>query len=125
VPASKKLPGLRRRRSKLTAPEAAGAVFSVAPAFVMPYMTGYTEAVEKALFLRRFGVPFWGLTYVFGRTAPYWERLELRLDHNRFVGTWECYHAATATLFLTKINELNELLGYLRKLGRRLGQADE
>ena len=40
-------------------------------------MTGYTEAVEKALFLRRFGVPFWGLAYVFGHTAPYWERLEL------------------------------------------------
>jgi len=37
-----------------------------APSFVLPSMTGYTETVEKALFLRRFGVPFWGLTYVLG-----------------------------------------------------------
>lgn len=40
LPPSKKLPGLRLRRIKLTAPEVEGAVFSVAPAFVMPYMTG-------------------------------------------------------------------------------------
>ena len=59
-PSSKKLPDLHLRRIKLTAP----------------------EAVEKALFLRRFGVPFWGLTYVFGHDDPYWERLELRLGHN-------------------------------------------
>ena len=86
LPPSKKLPDLRLRRIKLTAPEAAGVVY-VAPAFVMPYMTGYTEAVEKALFLRRFGVPFWGLTYVFGHDDAYWERLELRLGHNSLVGT--------------------------------------
>jgi len=87
LPPSQKLPGLRLRRIKLTAPEADGAVYSVAPSFVLPSMTGYTEAVEKALFLRRFGVPFWGLAYVFGHTAPYWERLELRLGHNSLVGT--------------------------------------
>jgi hypothetical protein len=87
LPPSQKLPGLRLRRIKLTTPEAAGAVYSVAPSFVLPSMTGYTEAVEKALFLRRFGVPFWGLAYVFGHSAPYWERLELRLGHNSLVGT--------------------------------------
>jgi hypothetical protein len=84
LPPSKKLPGLRLRRIKLTAPEA---VYSVAPSFVMPYMTGYTETVENALFLRRFGVPFWGLTHVFGHDDQYWERLELRLGHNSLVGT--------------------------------------
>ena len=87
LPASKKLPDLRLRRIKLTAPEVAGAVYGVAPSFVMPYMTGYTEVVEKALFLRRFGVPFWGLTYIFGHDDSYWERLELQLGHNSVVGT--------------------------------------
>ena len=87
LPPSQKLPRLRLRRIKLTAAAAGAAVFSVAPSFVMPYMTGYTEAIEKALFLRRFGVPFWGLTYVFGHDDLYWERLELRLGHNSLVGT--------------------------------------
>jgi len=27
----------------------------------MPYSVGYTDDVEKALFLRRFDVPFWAL----------------------------------------------------------------
>jgi hypothetical protein len=38
-------------------------------------MVGLTDEVEKALFLRRFGVPFWGLTYVFGHNDDYWYRL--------------------------------------------------
>jgi hypothetical protein len=41
----------------------------------MPSMTGYSNEVEKALFLRRFGVPFWGLSYVFGRDDTYWDRM--------------------------------------------------
>jgi len=40
LPASRKLPGLRLRRIQLTAPEAEGAVYSVAPSFVLPSMTG-------------------------------------------------------------------------------------
>jgi hypothetical protein len=32
-------------------------------------------------------VPFWGLTYVFGRDDMYWERLYLRLGRNSLVGT--------------------------------------
>ena len=32
-------------------------VFTLAPAFVMPYMTGRTQDVDDALFLRRFHVP--------------------------------------------------------------------
>ena len=87
LPPSKKLADLRLRRIKVTTAEGKPAVFSVAPSFVMPYMTGYTVDVEKALFLRRFGVPFWALTYVFGHDDMYWERLELRLGHNSLVGT--------------------------------------
>ncbi len=53
----------------------------------MPYMTGYTDEVEKALFLRRFGVPFWGLTYVFGRNDDYWYNMVCRLGRYEIVGT--------------------------------------
>ena len=38
-------------------------------------MTGYTDDVEKPLFLRKFNVPFWALTYVFGKNDSYWYRL--------------------------------------------------
>ena len=77
LPASVKLPEVRLRRIRLCQDDAEGQaqVFAIAPSGVLPYMTGYTNAVEKALFLRRFGVPFWGLTYVFGRDDSYWERL--------------------------------------------------
>ena len=54
---------------------------------VMPYMTGFTDDVEKALFLRRFGVPFWGLTYVFGRNDDYWYHQVSRFGRYDIVGT--------------------------------------
>jgi len=62
-------------------------VFTIAPSAVMPYMTGETDKVEKALFLRRFGVPFWALAYVFGRDEQYWYRLEGQIGRYDIVGT--------------------------------------
>ena len=61
--------------------------FSVRPSFAMPYMTAFTEDVEKALFLRRFDVPFWGITYVFGRDDMYWQRIENSFGRYSIVGT--------------------------------------
>lgn len=89
LPVSKKMPNLRLRRIQVTHPENPnGEVFTIAPSFVLPYMLGYTDDVEKALFLRgEFGVPYWGLTHVFGHTDMYWERLELGLGRNSLVGT--------------------------------------
>lgn len=89
LPVSKKLPAIRLRRIRVADPaQPAGAVFTIAPAFVLPYMTGYTDEVEKALFLRgKFGVSYSGLTYVFGHNDLYWERLELSLGRNSIVGT--------------------------------------
>ncbi len=46
------------------------------PSFVMPYMVGYTDDVEKSMFLRCWGVPYWALAYVFGRNAQYWYRID-------------------------------------------------
>jgi len=89
LPASKKMPDIRLRRIKVQA--AVGSkkeeVFAIAPSFVMPYMVGYADDVEKALFLRKFAVPYWALAYVFGRNDMYWERLELSLGRNSIVGT--------------------------------------
>lgn len=81
---SQKLPAVRIRRIRL---HRSGAVYRVVPSFVLPYMTGYTDEVEKALYLRRFGVPFWGLTYVFGRNDMYWYRLVEHLGRFDVVGT--------------------------------------
>jgi hypothetical protein len=87
--ASKKMPEVRLRRIKLKQPDNAGKdqVFTIAPSFVMPYMTGYTDEIEKALFLRGFGVPYWALTYVFGHNDLFWQRQVERLGRYDLVGT--------------------------------------
>jgi hypothetical protein len=64
-----------------------GEVWTVHPGFVMPYMTGYTEEVAKALYLRKYGVPYDGLVYVFGRDESYWYRLETQFGRKSIVAT--------------------------------------
>jgi hypothetical protein len=61
--------------------------YSIYPSFLMPYMAGRTKDVEKPLFLRKFGVPYWALGYVFGKNAMYWYRMEVSLGRNSVVGT--------------------------------------
>jgi len=73
---------LRRLALKATA-----AVFLVRPSFLMPSMVGRTEAVEKALSLRHWGVPFDALVYVFGRDAMDWYRAEMALGRPAIVGS--------------------------------------
>lgn len=86
---SEKLEGVRLRRICLKARDRQGKkqVFTLAPSGVMPYSVGYTDEVEKALFLRRFDVPFWALTYVFGRDDSYWYRMENRFGRYEVVQT--------------------------------------
>ncbi|MGH8473578.1 MAG: hypothetical protein ACREVJ_14220, partial [Gammaproteobacteria bacterium] len=62
-------------------------LYQVRPSFVMPYMVARTEAVEKALYLRHWGVPFDALAYVFGRNAMFWYRAERALGRASIVGT--------------------------------------
>src|SRR5664279_5938262 len=86
---SDKLAGLRLRRICLKTYDAEGKeqVFTIAPSGVMPYQVGLTDEVEKALFLRRFDVPFWALSYVFGRDDQYWYRLENHFGRYNLVQT--------------------------------------
>lgn len=64
-----------------------GTRFTVRPSWVMPYMTARTSDVEKPLFLRKFGVPFWALAEVFGRDPMFWFRQECQLGRFSIVGT--------------------------------------
>lgn len=86
---SKKMPDVPLRRIKLKQidDEGKAQVFTIVPNFVMPYMSGYTDEVEKALFLRRFGVPYWGITYLFGKNDMHWERHVERLGRYDLLGT--------------------------------------
>lgn len=78
---SKKL-GLKIRRISV------GKVsYTIRPSFVMPHMTGTVDDVEKALFLRKFSVPFWALACVFGKNPMYWHRIEQSIGRNSIVGT--------------------------------------
>lgn len=86
---STKLAGVRLRRICLKGCDAEGKkqVFTIAPSSVMPYCVGWTDDVEKALFLRRFDVPFWALTYVFGQDDQDWYRLESQFGRYNLVQT--------------------------------------
>ncbi len=81
IKVSKKL-SIPTRRIKI-----AGVSFTIRPSFMMPYMTGFTDEISKVLFLRKFNVPFWALSHVFGRDHMYWYRLEQSLGRNSIVGT--------------------------------------
>jgi hypothetical protein len=76
---------LRRICLKAQSVEGKKQVFTIAPSTVMPYLVGLTDEIEKALFLRRFDVPFWALSYVFCRDDQYWYRLENQFGHYNLV----------------------------------------
>jgi len=67
--------------------EVQGSSYRIRPSFVMPYLTGWVDDIEKALFLRKFSVPFWALAYVFGKTTMHWYRLEQAIGRQSIVGT--------------------------------------
>lgn len=72
------------RRIKL---KTSGAVIGIRPSFLLPYGVARTDEVEKALYLRQFGVPCEALAYVFGRDANFWERAWLAFGRHSLVGT--------------------------------------
>lgn len=83
---SKKIPGLKMRKIQL---KATGQYYRIRPSFVMDYWRGHVEEdhLADALFLRKFNVPFWALSKVFGRSATYYYRAEQSLARPNLVGT--------------------------------------
>ena len=69
----------------------------VVPCDVMPYMVGRTQEVEKALFLRKFNVPYWGLEVVFERSSNYFWRIERRMGRTSIAGSLAAKRPANAT----------------------------
>jgi hypothetical protein len=80
---SKKL-DLDLRRIKV---KATGDTFQIRPSFVMPYMIGYTDEIEKGLFLWQWGVSFDALAYVLGRDPAFWYRAAMAMGRPSLVGS--------------------------------------
>lgn len=81
---SRKQKGLVLRRTRL---KQTGEAFTLRPSFVLPYLIRRTEAIEKALYLRQWDVPFEALADVFGHNAMYWSRAWLAFGRPKLVGT--------------------------------------
>jgi hypothetical protein len=82
---SKKRPEFKMRRIRLKAEKQSA--YQIRPSFMMPYLIGTLEEVEKALYRLKWEVPFEALTYVFGRNDMFWYRAYLALGRNSIVGT--------------------------------------
>jgi len=78
---SKKL-GIQMRKIKVS-----GISYRIRPSFILPYFRAKTKDVSAGLFLLKFGVPFWALSYVFGKNAMWWYRLYLSFHSYSIVGT--------------------------------------
>jgi len=74
---------IKMRRIKLKNNE----VYQIRPSFLMPYMIAKTDEIEKALYLRGFGVPFEALAYVFGRDPMYYYRAFIAMGKVNLVST--------------------------------------
>lgn len=74
---------IKMRRIKLRNNE----VYQIRPSFLMPYMIAKTDEIEKALYLRRYGVPFEALAYVFGRDPMYYYRAFVAMGKVNLVST--------------------------------------
>ncbi len=61
--------------------------YTIRPSFVMPYMSGMVDLVERALLMRKYSVPFHALSRSFGGSSQKWFRMEQNLGRNSIVGT--------------------------------------
>ena len=61
--------------------------YQIRPSFVLSYGRLASEDVANALFLKRFGVPFWALATVFGHDAMWWYPFYISLGKEIIVST--------------------------------------
>ncbi len=89
TPPSKKMPGIRLRRIRLLTMDGQdkNIAYTITPCDILPYMTGNVSDVEKALYLKKFGVPDSALTYVFGYNDSYWYRQTMAFGRYNIVGS--------------------------------------
>lgn len=74
-------------RRILIDPNGERSCYNIYPSFVMPFMRGRTDELEKMLFLNKFGVPFWALGYVFDKNPMYCYRAVTSISGFSLVGT--------------------------------------
>jgi hypothetical protein len=74
-------------RRILIDPNGLRSCYNIYPSFVMPFMRGKTDDMEKMLFLSKFGVPFWALGYVFDKNPMYCYRAITSISGFSVVGT--------------------------------------
>jgi hypothetical protein len=69
TPASKKCEGMRLRRIKVQ-----GCIYRIRPSFLLSYFRGHVaqDHLSDAMFLRKFGVPYWALVYLYGRVCGHY-----------------------------------------------------
>ena len=78
--------GLKFRRI-LVDPKGSRTCYTIYPSFIFPYMRGRTDELEKMVFLSQFGVPFWGLAYVFDKDPMFCYRTVSSIGRFSVVGT--------------------------------------
>ncbi|WP_231714128.1 hypothetical protein [Desulfosarcina ovata] len=64
-----------------------GVAYTIRPSFVLPYLVGFVDEIEDAMFFRKFDIPFWAISRVFGKDPMYWYRIEQSIGRNSIVGT--------------------------------------
>ncbi len=64
-----------------------GQNYQIRPSFILPYCRAKTDVASKGFFLKRFGVPFWALAFIFGHNSMWWYRLYNSLSDYSIVGT--------------------------------------
>ena len=60
-----------------------GRVYEVIPSTIMPYLSGKTEEVSRALLLRHWAVPYYVIALIFGKDAMDGESLKFGANFPR------------------------------------------
>ena len=81
---SKKLGKCQFQKIQITS---TGDTYSVYPSYVMPNLIAYTSEIEKALYLRKYSVPYSALVRTFGHDEMFWYRAEKTFSNCSIVGT--------------------------------------
>jgi hypothetical protein len=61
--------------------------YQLRPDFVMPYMSETAEEAGKAMYLRKHGLSYEGITYILGRSEMHWYRVCQAIGRASIVGS--------------------------------------